>query len=228
VSEAFPACAIAGAVGGFGFTLNADDGERWATLSELLRVLDLPDGCGAGDAVTVQQLVKDNWDWAADIAHKASHNLPPSFDISDLEQEAYIALWRQAEKFDESRGVPFRGYAYMAVRGAVLMSVRRRNYTASTADELAGDYADYWPSPEIELLDQEDRERVRWRDSKRRKRVLGLMEQLPQFEQFLIKRAYLDGDALEDLAEVWGMDAMLLKKRLRCGVRMLSKLRVMN
>jgi RNA polymerase sigma factor (sigma-70 family) len=165
---------------------------------------------------------------AAMIARNVARKLPPSFDIADLEQEAFIALWHQAEKFDESKGVPFRGYAFMAVRGAVLMACRRRSYRDATADELAPDYVDSRPSIEQELLDRRERKIRGARDSKRRRRTLELMDKLPHFEQFLIKRVYLDGDDVVDLAAAWSMDALLLKKRLRGGVRMLAKLRVKN
>lgn len=175
--------------------------------------------------MTVDQLVEENMGWAATIARNVSRNLPPSFDISDLEQEAYIALWRVAEKFDVSRGVPFRGYAYMAVRGAVLMACRRRSYTAATSDELEGDYACERPSIETEMHERNEREKTRWKNSKRRKRTAELMEQLPYFEQFLVKRVYLDGEDVADLAASWLMDVGALKKRLRGGVRMLMKLR---
>jgi DNA-directed RNA polymerase specialized sigma subunit len=48
--------------------------------------------------------------------------------VDDLEQEAVIAHWRCVEAFDASKGVPYRGYAYFTVRGAVLMSCRRKHY----------------------------------------------------------------------------------------------------
>ena len=78
----------------------------------------------------MQALFESNFAWAEGVARSVRRGLPPSFDVEDLEQAARIELWRQVQKFDAARGVPFQAFAYPAVRGAVLMQTRRRQMKA--------------------------------------------------------------------------------------------------
>lgn len=77
--------------------------------------------------------------WARRLARSIHRKLPASFDVQDLEQEAVISCWKCLQAFDLRRQVPFRLYAYNAVRGAVLMAVRRRHWREATHPELPED-----------------------------------------------------------------------------------------
>jgi RNA polymerase sigma factor (sigma-70 family) len=165
----------------------------------------------------IEQLLTDNMEWAASIARLVSRRLPPSFDVADLVQEAHIALWHACEKFDEATGVPFRAFARQPIMGAVLMSARRRHYKASTMDELPAALFDSRPDPEAARIAAE-----------KQGEADALMSALTEVignmgygEQYVLKRAFLDGEDIDVLAEVWGIDAKLLKRKVAVAVRSL-------
>src|SRR5579862_4320825 len=79
-------------------------------------------------ASTAPTLFEEHFDWAANVGRSVARCMPPSFDPDDLSQIAVIEHWRRVELYDRTTGVPYRAYAYQAIRGAVLMSCRRRHY----------------------------------------------------------------------------------------------------
>src|SRR5882724_4353589 len=58
------------------------------------------------------------------IAERLAAKLPPSVDVDDLIGAGMLGLLDAVEKFDPSRGVMFKTYAEMRVRGAMLDSLR--------------------------------------------------------------------------------------------------------
>ncbi|HEY6804706.1 MAG TPA: FliA/WhiG family RNA polymerase sigma factor [Pyrinomonadaceae bacterium] len=58
------------------------------------------------------------------IAERLSAKLPPSVDIDDLMGAGMLGLLDAVDKFDPAKGVMFRTYAEMRVRGAMLDSLR--------------------------------------------------------------------------------------------------------
>lgn len=107
-------------------------------------------------AASPSTLFHENLDWAAAIGRRLTKRLPPSFDKDDLVQVALIEHWRRSQMYDSSTGVPYRAYAYTAVRGAVLMSCRRKHYREATHDELVGQFVDQHPLPDQVLLAEEE------------------------------------------------------------------------
>jgi RNA polymerase sigma factor (sigma-70 family) len=69
------------------------------------------------------------------IAEGIARSVPDSFDIDDLVQAGAIGLLRAATRYREETGVPFPAYAKKVVRGAILDSVRGRNWTEATQSE---------------------------------------------------------------------------------------------
>lgn len=57
-----------------------------------------------------------------------SLTLPPEIGREDLIQEARLALWRAAQRYDPDAGAEFRTFATHAIRGALLDLVRRRGH----------------------------------------------------------------------------------------------------
>jgi RNA polymerase sigma factor (sigma-70 family) len=82
--------------------------------------------------------VEDNLDLVDKIARyiRKVKRLPPCFDIEDLKQCGALGLIDAAGKYDPSRGVPFRLYAKVRIRGEIMESVRRRRYKDATCEEL--------------------------------------------------------------------------------------------
>lgn len=65
-----------------------------------------------------------DYDYVRRLTLMVSRHLPPHLDRDDLIQEANIAAWQAADRFDESFGVPFDGYLAIRIRGAVTDYVR--------------------------------------------------------------------------------------------------------
>ena len=180
------------------------------------------------DAAAVEQLVNENLSWAWRRAAAASKRLPPSFDIDDLRQEAVLGLWRAAQKFDATRGVPFQGFAAVYVNGAITMSVRRRNWTAATCEGL--DHmpvlVDERPSVEQELLEREEkRNRSGRRDRRRREWLRDRLRLLPPAQRYLVRRVYIDGVDLRELAALWAVPYAEMSIKLRTALRRLQAAR---
>lgn len=85
--------------------------------------------CKARDALVVSHLPLVD-----QIARSIASHLPPSFGAADLAGIGAIALIAAAERYapESHNGAPFAVYARQIVRGAMLDSVRRRNWTANT------------------------------------------------------------------------------------------------
>jgi len=58
------------------------------------------------------------------IAERLAAKLPPSVDLDDLMGAGMLGLLDAVDKFDPNKGVMFRTYAEMRVRGAMLDSLR--------------------------------------------------------------------------------------------------------
>jgi RNA polymerase sigma factor for flagellar operon FliA len=58
------------------------------------------------------------------VAHRVAVRLPPSVEILDLVSAGVIGLLDAVEKFEPDRGVKFKTYAELRIRGAMLDSLR--------------------------------------------------------------------------------------------------------
>src|ERR1044072_143447 len=70
------------------------------------------------------QLVQTHLSQVKFIAERLAAKLPPSVDIDDLMGAGMLGLLDAVDKFDPNKGVMFRTYAEMRVRGAMLDSLR--------------------------------------------------------------------------------------------------------
>ena len=166
-------------------------------------------------------LFESNLVWAKRVARNAAKNLPPQFDRADLEQEARLEMWKQVQRFDPSRGVPFQAFAYRAVQGAAMMTVRRRHFRDATQDPLRDNHVDQRPRPDQALLEREERRNVTGpRERRQMAKVRAAMAELPAVEAHLVRRVHLEGADLEELEAVWGVR---LELRLRAAVRTLKR-----
>lgn len=82
------------------------------------------------------RLVEENMDLVRTIARAVVAKLPPSFELDDLVQAGALGLMDAATKYDEGKGVPFRAYAAVRIRGEIKESCRRRRYRENTHEEL--------------------------------------------------------------------------------------------
>jgi len=116
-------------------------------------------------------------------------------------------------------GIPYAGYAYSPVYGAVMMACRRRHWRDTTAEELIPHALDEKESAESALLrKEEERNRSGRRERRRLQMVRDALRRLPAADAYLLKRVYLEGVDVEQLeAFVPG-----IKRRL---ARAITKLR---
>ena len=70
------------------------------------------------------QLVEAHLSQVKFIAERLAAKLPPSVDLDDLMGAGMLGLLDAVDKFDPTKGVMFRTYAEMRVRGAMLDSLR--------------------------------------------------------------------------------------------------------
>jgi len=73
------------------------------------------------------------------IARQVLRSLGSVADLEDLVSYGREGLWDAARRFDDSRGVPFRGYANFRVRGAIIDGVRASSrLSRRTHERLSG------------------------------------------------------------------------------------------
>jgi RNA polymerase sigma factor (sigma-70 family) len=116
------------------------------------------------------------------IALRIHDELPPSFELDDLISAGNIGLLRAATRYRPRvhGGTPFRIFAQIVIRGAILDSVNKRHYAENTRpsiDECVEPGAD--PVVEISI----DRRR-------RLAKVRDAMLYLPKPQQAVLRRYY--------------------------------------
>jgi RNA polymerase sigma factor (sigma-70 family) len=136
--------------------------------------------------------------WAESIGRSVKRGLPPSFDIDDLEQEARIQHWRCVGVFDPGRGVPYRAFAYFAIRGAVLMSCRRGHYREATHEPLIGVHLDGRGAPDELLIRRQERRNVAGpREYRQRVKLRVALASLPAEDSDLVRQVLAGADVVE-------------------------------
>ena len=151
--------------------------------------------------------------WVGAIARRVHRKLPPSFDVEDLEQTALIAHWRCVERYDPSRNDNYRAFAYSTIRGAVLMSCRRRAYREATHEELPQEKAnrpggkgaetlgvprDQRLGPEAQVLVREEQRLLAGsRLYVQRFRLLMAVSHLPPEERDVVRQVFAGADVAE-------------------------------
>jgi len=160
---------------------------------------------------------ENNLGWADKIARAIHRKLPPSFDLQDLEQEARIKLWACAQRYNGKTGVPFQAFAYMAVRGAVLMSIRRRAWTEATFLDLMDTHVD--PRLDIEgCAAAAKRARDRRRQADYNLRALSA---IAPAEVCTLQKLYLDESEDWEVAEHYGVTVKEITRQGKKAVRVL-------
>ena len=74
--------------------------------------------------VNRQRLVEETLPLVSKVAAAVGSRLPHSVEMSDLTQAGVLGLLDAADRFDREKGVRFRTYAELRVRGAILDSLR--------------------------------------------------------------------------------------------------------
>ena len=125
----------------------------------------------------------------------------------DVVQEAYVRIWRHAERFDPARGSPITWMATIVRHLAIDLARRNRDaQNGGGEDELLAIASDR-PDPFDELAMTERHQRVR-----------TVLARLDPMKRRLIIAAYLHGESREELAQRFGAPVNTIKTWLRRAV----------
>lgn len=80
---------------------------------------------GSGDAREVEARVSECLDLVDIVARQLKRQLGGSYDLDDLRSAGREGLVMAARSFDPTRGVPFRRWANLRVRGAIIDAIRQ-------------------------------------------------------------------------------------------------------
>lgn len=130
------------------------------------------------------------------IASELVRKLPPSIELDDLIQQGCLGLMQAASRYDETRNDNFPAYAVRRIRGAMLDSVRHREWRSYTCAPL--EEATAAPSPE-QLESSVDASRVA-------AGVRAGVSSLPAGERRVVVLYYVQGLTQEAIGARLGMD----------------------
>lgn len=125
----------------------------------------------------------------------------------DVVQEAFIAMWRQAARFDPARG-NMRSWLMTIVHHRAIDAVRRRTGRSERALETTGDRAsDEHGRPDEMVAATLDAEAVR-----------DAIGRIPAEQRTVIELAYFEGLTHVEIAAREGIPTGTVKSRMRLGL----------
>ncbi|HEX5479907.1 MAG TPA: sigma-70 family RNA polymerase sigma factor [Dehalococcoidia bacterium] len=162
-----------------------------------------------GDELAVAALYDRYGGAAYGLAYRITGDGPSSEDVV---QDAFVALWKQARRFDPQRG-QVRSWLMTIVHHRAIDLVRRRSGRAERA----------LPDGPDEFIGTRDRpeEIAEW--TLEAEAVRGAVRLLPEDQRRAVELAYFEGLTYVEIAESVGVPLGTVKSRLRLA---LEKLRV--
>lgn len=159
---------------------------------------------------------------ARSVVSSASRSLHSTCPQEDLEAFGLRGLWEAATRFDPQRGVPFAAYATSRVRGAIVDSLRsdgslpRRRAGKDGAVNRLGypvDVDELMPEEPDRLLERAQMLRL----------VEEVLDQMPYERAEVIRRHYLEGEALSDIAREQGRSRSWGSRQLELALASLRR-----
>jgi RNA polymerase sigma-70 factor (ECF subfamily) len=132
----------------------------------------------------------------------------------DATLEVFTQVWKQAGRYDPSKGGPL-GWLLMLARTRAIDLMRSRGRTASREESLqaAISIADGSSGPEATTIEQEDAARVR-----------SALAKLPIEQREALLAAYFAGMSHSEVAKALGQPLGTVKTRIRAGLQQLRRL----
>lgn len=84
------------------------------------------------------RLILEHQGMVRSIARRMARTLPASVEVDELVNVGLLGLIDAIDRFDVTRGVPFRAYAEIRVRGAIVDSLRGADWTPRGVREAGG------------------------------------------------------------------------------------------
>jgi RNA polymerase sigma-70 factor (ECF subfamily) len=146
------------------------------------------------------------YDLYAGIAYgMALHALGNSVEAEDAVQDAFLALWRQADRLDASRGI--RSYLLTIVHNKCVDRLRKRSRRPEAVLDLDAPIASGAAGPEDTLTQLDERQTVR-----------NALVSLPQEQRRTVEMAYFGGFTLAEVATRMEVPLGTVKSRLRLAM----------
>ena len=131
----------------------------------------------------------------------------------DLVQDTFVKLWRNAERYDRSRG-KLETWVLLMARSLAIDAIRRRVLEARTVEHLdRPSEADQGPGPDerAATIDLTDRARQ-------------AMSSLPPEQRAALELAYLGGKTSAEISDLEGIPIGTAKTRIRAALLRLREL----
>ena len=128
-------------------------------------------------------------------------------DAEDVVQEVFVQAWRQAARYDATRGT-VAGWLLMQARSRSIDRLRARQARPEHAeDERAADPPDASAGPDIQIVRGEQARRVR-----------QALDDLPRLQRTALELAYYEGLTHVEIAEQLEQPLGTIKTRIRQGL----------
>jgi RNA polymerase sigma-70 factor (ECF subfamily) len=150
--------------------------------------------------------------FAPKIQSIARSKFPNEAQACEVVQETMSNVWRKAHLFNESKGAPTT-WVYTVMRNVTFDLLRK--VKGNKEDNLSDDI---WPIAENNTIEDEN-----FDDHLENKKLLSVIEYLPEAQQQVVKGYYLMEMSQEQLSEHLNLPLGTIKSRLRLA---LAKLKV--
>lgn len=83
------------------------------------------------------RLIEDNLELVNHIVFQVAVHFPRHVDRDDLARAGALGLVEAAQRFDESKGVPFQRFAAQRIRGSIIDAVRAADWAPRSVRSLS-------------------------------------------------------------------------------------------
>jgi RNA polymerase sigma factor (sigma-70 family) len=150
----------------------------------------------------------------AAAAHAMAFRLVRQGQVAEeIVQEAFLAVWRNPDRYDRTRG-SFRSWLMGTVHHRAVDAVRREQAQRRRAEQAAAVGGGVVEDPSDEVVSAIDL-------PDERRRVRRALADLPAEQRDVIQRMYFDGLSQSQIAERTGLPLGTVKSRTLLGMRRL-------
>jgi RNA polymerase sigma factor (sigma-70 family) len=165
---------------------------------------------GAGD----EQAFRELFGRYAAVAHALAFRLVRQAQVAEeIVQEAFLAVWRNPDRYDAARG-SVRSWLMGTVHHRAVDAVRREQAQRRRAEQAAGLGPGIVEDPVDDVLAAIDLPRER-------RLVRTALGELPEEQREVIQRMYFDGLSQSQIAERTGLPLGTVKSRTLLAMRRL-------